>query len=307
VLKEGRKSAKHLRYRMLTEREDTKRLALGRAGHCFILDPDTFALDFAVYRGKTRRGKEWDVHCAANPGRTTVSLKEYQRCIGMRDALLAHPIAGPLITAPGEVEKTIQWTDPVSELLCKARLDKLTSGPVRPDDSRRVLFDLKTAEDVKAERFGTLAARYGYHVQMALYRMGVRALGIDPAVKLVAVEVEPPHDVAVFSMSDDVLYPGEEEIKELLAMVSAGLFSKKWPGRYETEEVPLELPRWVYPEDDAGIDLGVTFGDSTVAVPGGDRVRKPRLHRQDRGGSAREAGGRGRAQQGQGRRLLRGP
>lgn len=256
VLKEGRRSAKHLQHRLQTQREDTIRLGLGRAAHCLVLTPDLFPLEFAVWTGGQRRGKAWDEFCAATPGRTRIKADEYAHCLGMRDAIKAHPVAGPLLAAPGESEKTIQWIDPDTELQCKARIDRLSDATV---------LDLKTTAELEAHRFGSLAARYGYHGQMAFYRMGLRALGMDRPAKLIAVEPLPPYDVAVFSLSDDVIWAGEEEVKELLAMVAAGAFSKRWPGRYEDGEIPLELPSWVYPEADAVAELGITFNQEEAA------------------------------------------
>lgn len=249
VLKEGRRSAKHLKHALEHAKEDTIRLGLGRATHCLTLTPELFEADFAIWEEGDRRGKAWLAFKEEHATQTIIKANEYEACVGMRDALLAHRVAGPLLRKAGEAEKVLRWKDEQTGLACKARLDKLT------DDD---LLDLKTSEDADARRFGLLAFRYGYHIQGAFYRMGVEAvLQRKPAVKLVVVEPEPPHDVAVFSVSDDDLYAGEEEARELLAKVSAGMFSGLWPGRYEEAEVPLQLPRWAFPEVEG---LGITIG-----------------------------------------------
>jgi hypothetical protein len=256
VLKEGRRSMKHLQHRLKTAREDTIRLGLGRAAHCMILTPDLFPVEFSVWTGGRRAGGEWNKFCAANQGRTIIKADEYAHCIGMRDSVRAHPVAKKILEEKGEAEKVLRWQDKATEIDCKARIDWLTET---------TLADLKTTADLDAHRFGRLAAQYGYHVQMAFYRMGLRALGMERVVKLIAVEPLPPYDVAVFGLSDDVLWAGEEEINDLLMRVAAGRFSGLWPGRYEESEIPLELPAYCFPESDPLEGLTINSNEEEAA------------------------------------------
>jgi hypothetical protein len=251
VLKEGRRSMKHLQYRLQNAREDTIRLGLGRAAHCLVLEPENFDRDFAVWTGARRQGKQWDAFCKATAGRTRISAEEYEHAKGMADAIAAHPIAGPLMRKPGESEKVIQWTDPLTDVPCKGRIDRLTADEV---------IDVKTSAETDSRRFGQLAARYGYHLQAAFYVKGLRALEMERVFKFVVVEPLPPHDVAVVAVTEDALYAGEEELAEIMRGVATGIFSGLWPGRYEHGEVPLELPSWVFPDSEVETDLGIILG-----------------------------------------------
>lgn len=251
-LKEMRKSPLHYAYRKAHPMEDTPRLGLGRATHTAVFEPDRFALDYAVFMGERRAGKEWAAFCEQHPNQTILKLAEYETCLAMRDAVRSHPVAGPMLTPPGEAEKVLTWTDEATGLACKARLDWWRVG---------LLADLKTAADIDRHRFSANAYRLGYFMQLAFYRAGLIANGLDaPAPAIIAVEASAPHDVAVFPIDDDALYAGECEVADLLAKVAAGRFSGLYPGRYP-EPVPLSLPAWAYPSDDAGeldgLDLSV--------------------------------------------------
>jgi hypothetical protein len=249
TLKEMRKSPKHYLFALSNPREDTVRLALGRAAHTSVLEPDRFAVDYAVFRGNRRAGKDWDAFCAANKDRTILRLSEYATALSMRDAVRAHPVAGKILRA-GFPEQTITWTDPETGVECKCRIDWLSPGA-------GCFADLKTTADGDAERFGALSARYGYHLQAAFYRRGLLANGLDLPAKIIAVEAAEPHDVAVFGVDEDALYAGDEEVGELLRRVAECRESGRWPGRYEVEE-RLALPSWAFPDEDDG-GLGVVF------------------------------------------------
>lgn len=251
LLKEMRRSPLHYHYRLHNPREDSTRLAIGRAAHTAILEPDRFLLDYALYAGAIRRGKEWDACCAANKGRTILKADEYATCLSMRDAVREHPVAGPLIAAKGKAERVFTWTDPTTGLLCKARLDKFKDEP-------ETIVDVKTTFDVEADRFAITVAKMGHHIQLAHYRRGARANGYNPAVKIVAVEATEPHEVAVYALDDDTLWAGEEELDDLLAKVAAGVFSGQWPGRYQ-EEQTLVLPAWAFDEEQEVDGLGLVF------------------------------------------------
>lgn len=258
TLKEARKSLRHYRHRLEEPREDSTALAMGRATHTAVFEPDRFPLDYAVFTGPRRQGKDWDECCRANKGKTILRADEYATCLAMRDAVRSHPVAGPALSPPGEAEKVLTWTDEATGLRCKARLDWWRVG---------LLADLKTSAQLDRRLFGATAHRLGYFGQMAFYRAGLTANGLDaPQPRIIAVEKAAPHDVAVFVVDDDALWAGEVEVADLLAKVAAGRFSDQWPGAYP-EEVPLELPAWAAPgNDDAGLDALGLEATSTEAA-----------------------------------------
>src|SRR5574341_1373220 len=202
TLKAMRASPKHYRYAAEHATGDTAAMRDGRAVHTAVLEPDRFPLDYAIWAGERRAGKEWEVFKAANHDKTILRADEYAYCLEIRDAVRAHPVARHLLEA-GEAGKTITWTDAATGLPCKGRIDWLNGIG---------LCDLKTTADLDPIRFAATAARLGYHCQLAFYRRGLAANGIDAPVKIMAVEKNPPYDVAVFSLDEDTLFAGDEEV-----------------------------------------------------------------------------------------------
>ena len=256
TLKAGRSSPLHYQHRVTHPLEDSTRLAMGRAAHTAVFEPDRFLLDYALFAGPRRAGKEWDACCAANKGRTILKADEYRECLAIRDAVRNHPVAGVLLAPPGEAEKVLTWTDEATGLRCKARLDWYRSA---------LLCDLKTTGDIEERLFAATVARMGYHGQMAFYRAGLIANGLPAPTppRFIAAEATPPHDVAVYKLDDDGLYLGEQECARLLGMVAESRAKQEWPGRYP-EERTLPLPAWAFglmlpAENEAnGLDLLVT-------------------------------------------------
>jgi hypothetical protein len=215
-LREMRKGPSAYRYRLDHPREDTTRLGFGRGAHAALFEPDRFALEFAVYTGARRAGKAWKAFEAVHAGRTILKAGEYARCIAMRDAVRAHGEAARHLRT-GHSERAIVWTDTETGLRCKARIDHLGD---------ELLVDLKTTDDVT--RFGWFAEQLGYHSQLAFYRRGLRALGIDVPARIVAVECKPPHRVELVALAAARLEAGERECARLLRLVAACRSSKTW-------------------------------------------------------------------------------
>lgn len=255
-------SLKHLResplkylHMLNAQDEDTRYLALGRVTHALVFEPATFERDYVIYEGGDRRGKDWTAFAEAHAGRTIFKPNEIADAIGMANAVKVHPLIAPYLDS-GEFEKPVTWIDSGSGLSCKARLDWWNRG-------KRALLDLKTSTTIDKFRFGRIAARLGYHCQVAHYYNGLSAQPeqVDE-VMIVAVESSPPYDVAVFVVDDDALYAGQEEVGELLMRLKEHRASGVWPGRYPAKE-SLLLPEWVFSgdeDDENPSGLGLKFG-----------------------------------------------
>lgn len=235
--------------------EDTPRLGLGRAVHTATLEPDMFPLSYVVYSGKARRGKEWEAFKAANADKTIVKRDEYALALACRDAIRTHPKAGPIVRAGGHIERGITWTDKATGLACKGR----------PDIDARMIWDVKSCATVDKRLFGKVAARMGYFRQLAFYRAGIKANG--GGVKgcgIIAVEIKPPHDVAVFVADEGSLEVSDEKNAALLARVAECRASGQWPGRYPDEE-ELSLPAWEFSDEDQELTASVVADEEEAA------------------------------------------
>lgn len=243
TLKHLRESGLKYQHALNNPRPDTEALALGRVTHTLVFEPEKFAAEYVIWEGGARRGNEWEAFKKAHDGRTIFKPDEIDPAVAMADAVKRHPLVQAYLDG-GEFERAIQWTDPVSGLLCKAKPDWL-------QPKRRALVDLKTTRSIEGRYFGNAAARFGYHCQIAHYFNGVKeALGWTPeVVALIAVEKDAPHDVAVFRVLDDDLFAGSSEVAELLSKLRAYTDAQEWPGRYQ-EEQALQLPAWLFLEDE---------------------------------------------------------
>lgn len=229
---------------------ETDAMRLGRATHTAVFEPDRLLHEYVIWSGGRRAGKEWDEFKAMHENRTILKPDEYDTAIAIRNAVRGHKAAAKLLKT-GEAECTLQWTDQDTGIACKARLDWY---------SPKVLVDLKTTRDIEARAFGRHAGALMYHGQFAFYAMGLYAHGVEVPVKIIAVESEAPHDVAVYDLNEDVLWAGEVKVRQALAVVKACRKTRKWPGRYPNE-CGLMLPTWEFPNDDEEEALTRAVGD----------------------------------------------
>ena len=252
TIKHLRESPLHYRHAVDDPDAPTDAMNLGSGTHTAVFEPDSLILEYAVFAGKVRRGKEWEAFEAANEGRTILTLSQYETACRIRDTVRGHPLASHYLER-GRAEQSLTWVDPATGLLCKARVDWIA-------EEFGTFLDLKTTRTVDARLFGQQSLALGWHLQAALYRQGLREHGLDLVPRLLAVESKAPHDVGVFVVGSDPLYAAEEQLKELLGRIVECRASGLWPGRY-TEEQPLDLPPWAYPDDDAADGLGLSFGE----------------------------------------------
>ena len=219
--------------------KDTNGRLKGRGTHTAVLEPERFLIDYALFKGKIRRGKEWDAFKAIHAEENILKRDEYDHCLCVAKAVRANVDARDILSR-AKTEQTIEWTDEETGIRCKARLDILTD---------REIFDLKGVKSVDARLLGAEVARMMYHCQLAWYREGVRcALGKNLAAGLICVEHRSPHDVMVADADEEHLYLAWERVRELLNRVAECRKTGKWPGRHDGRQ-PLTLPAWAFDDD----------------------------------------------------------
>ena len=224
-----------------TDPHDTPALIFGRALHELVLEPELFAHEYAQQPDfgdlRTKLGRERrDAWHAEHAGVSLVSADDWQRLQAMRDAVMAHPIAGKLFVG-GVAESTAIWTDPDTGLLCKSRMDYHIA-------SRGLVIDLKSTEDASESGFARSVATYRYHVQHAHYASAFQSLGHElRAFLFVAVEKTAPYAVNVHCIDADAEARGMELRDRDMAKLNQCLQTDTWPG-YEPTIHTLSLPRW---------------------------------------------------------------
>lgn len=273
-LKELRRSPKRALHRLAHGIKDTPQLRGGRIVHTAALEPEKLSLSYVlrehgfdryvVWEGGDRRGKDWKDFEAAHKGIEIFKpseLEPYAKQLAdakrLGELLRADAVAGPLLRQPHR-EVVAVWRDEETGLWCKARMDVLG----------RELADLKlTSRGIESRQFGASAARLEYHQALAFYHDGLTAVGHEPeGVSLIAAEDDEPHDVVVYDLDEDQLELGRRGYQELLRHLVICQEDNSWPGYARGARLPLQLPAYVYPDEDAASDTDWGMGASNGQV-----------------------------------------
>lgn len=240
-----RRSPMKYRHELDNPTPPTPAMILGTATHRLILEPEKVG-DFAVWDQETqarRFGKAWDAFKAENADRQIVTATERDQIVGMAVGARRNLPIMKYANAKGRTEVSMFWTDPVSGREFKGRVDKILDGDV--------IFDLKTTRDCHSHGFSGQAYALGYHIKMALYWNGYKALtGKEPKMRLGAIDSKAPHESAVYRVTKDVLLQGFEELDELLRTLTECESTGNWPPAHE-EETDLLLPAWLGQNQDS--------------------------------------------------------
>lgn len=226
--------------------EPTDAMELGTATHIAILEPDRLSEAVAFWdegdgpRAKARKGKEWEAFKAEHAGKVLLRTRDQRPIEQMALAVQRHPDARRLVEGL-RTEVVYEWTDEPTGIRCKGRVDGRKPG---------ITVDLKTSRSLNAYAFGSQAAKLMYHVQAAHYWEGVKAVdGENSRYFILAVENVEPYDVGVFRVDPATLRLGRDKRRELMSKLARCLEANEWPGRYP-EAVDLDLPSWVWPDDE---------------------------------------------------------
>lgn len=234
----------HYHHALTAPREDTAAMRLGRAMHALLPTREEFDAGFAVYDG-TRRGKEWEAFRSANDHREILTATEAEKAETMAAAVLAHPRAAYWIGDPdaGQRELALQWTDRITGLDCKGRVDWVSSL------GRMVEF--KTTSAQSPRQFFAQAEQLGYIGQAAFYTDGLRVNGYDLAPPvMIVVQTSAPYDVWPLVMTSETVAQGRDLYNEALAIIQLAMQTDDWHGYARGGDLPFERPSWAEPEND---------------------------------------------------------
>lgn len=245
TLRQG--SPAHLRHYLDSPDEDTASRGVLRAIHAAVLEPQRFELDFAVYGGDRRAGNAWTAWKAAQADHTILTAPEAAHVSAVSSAVLAHPLAGPMLTRYGVSELSGTWTDQRTGLPCRLRIDRLQ----RLSTTAFRVIDLKTVSSNEAHKIRSVVSQQGWHIQLAHYMAGVSAVTPTAVVHgaLITVEDSAPYDVAVWCLGPAEELVATQERDGLLDTYAACLASGVWPGRYDREQ-DLTLASYCYPQEE---------------------------------------------------------
>jgi len=211
---------------------------LGHVFHALTLGTplEVAVIDAPDWRSKTARDER---DAARAEGKVPLLGSDMAKVQAMRDAALAHPLAGAMLGAPGSPEVTAVWQGE-NDLMYRGRFDKLTAKA----DGTPVVVDLKSAATADPGEFTRSVTKFGYDLQDAHYRLGHAALtGEVPEFYFIAVEKVEPYFVGVHTLDEAFQDRGtrlrNEAIEKYLTCRESGI----WPAYGDHVNV-LTPPRW---------------------------------------------------------------
>lgn len=248
VLWEMRKSPAHLKYKLEHASEPTPALIIGQALHCKLLTPENFDNEFVILPNVDKRTKEGrevlERVLAKGQGKTQITAKDMGTVIGMWESVMSNPTAVRLLD--GMHETPYFWADDLTAELCKCRTDCETDI-----GEMHLIVDVKTCQDADDASFMRDALKYGYDVQAAMYRDGVKAVtNQDSLFVFIAVEKSAPYAVNILQMDEGFMAYGQDRYRELLGKYHECKKRDQWPGYtgFDGEIGEMTLPPWLKKE-----------------------------------------------------------
>ena len=233
-------------YRRTHPEEPRTAFDLGHAAHALILGT---GLNLYIHNHESLRTKaaREDIQEHRDAGEVPISRADYTEVQGMADAVLTHPIAGPLLE-DGTPEQSLYAVDGPTGMWMRGRVDWATG-------STRTLIDLKTTISADPDEWGRSIIRYGYALQREWYRSMWQALtGEHPTFLHILVEKQPPYLTSVVELDAEWEVIGGLQMRQALDTYARCLDADEWPG-YPADVTLLGPPAWAI--NHYGLDMEV--------------------------------------------------
>lgn len=251
------RKAKHY----LANFKDTEDTFEGHVQHTFMLEPQRFSKLYPIAQpcgAILGSGKNVGKLCGCDSSKRTeigwrcgkhrdgddfpegITADLYERLKQAHDEIwrVAGDIFRKLGTGDAFSELTLIWIDPMTEELCKARLDIFES---RPDVC--IIYDLKKCQSAKASDFAGDVTERRYDVQAEWYRRGVNAcMGVPADFRFIAVELneDADNEAQVIKLDNEARQTGAMAAQAALEVYAACHREKSWPG-YTSEVKTVSL------------------------------------------------------------------
>lgn len=222
----------------------TPAMELGTLVHALVLEPHTFADQFAVsekFDGRTNAGKAGKAaFLLANEGKIIVNVDQMEIAQAMAKAVMQHEEVKLLFAVEGIVfEHSGFCYDPETELRVKYRPD------IRTD---HFIADLKTCADASKEEFARSISKFGYHVSAAHYLKCDRDLFGTTHGQFIFICVEStfPYEVAVYTLKSTAIDHGYDQCSKALNMIKDAQTTGNYPQLNDGLACEIDIPAWSY-------------------------------------------------------------
>lgn len=219
-----------------TEIEPTRAMLIGTMVHLLVLGPRKGAKPVVRFPGERRQGKAWDEFFAANVGAEILTKPEWTEADAIAAAVLADPIARARLDG-AQLEVPLEWEE--------NGLKFSTSG-VDLVTANGAAGDLKTTTSTFPDAWTRHAFKMLYPQQVAFYRRGLAANGINcPAgLFLLGVETKAPYEVVDLELTEAMIDFADRNVSLWIEKLRVYKESNQWPG-YAQSPVPFDVPTWM--------------------------------------------------------------
>lgn len=204
---------------------------IGTAAHSLILEDDTSQLVIVEADDWKLKASQAAKANARADGKIALLPKEMALIKGMRDSVMAHPLARNAFTGH-RAEQSVFWEEEGQTFKC--RPDAWKDG---------LVVDLKTTVDANPNEFGKTAFNLGYFMSAPHYIDGIKAAtGNSVKFAFVNVEKTAPYLVSVTELSDEDMNRGRFQLDRAKRIYRECAASGNWPGY--APFTTTSLPRW---------------------------------------------------------------
>jgi hypothetical protein len=206
----------------------------GKAAHRMLLGKgeEIVEIPFDTYNTKAARELR---DAAKAAGHCPLKPDEYETVQAMAEAARVNPKINAAFSN-GRAELVVVWYDEDYGIWCRAMMDYFNPAGLIPD--------YKTCASANYYDFMRAIKRYGYDIQSAFYREGVRAVGLheDPGFFFLAQEKEPPYLCGYYQISEQYTVEAMDDIKTAKIIFKRCLTDGDWPSYNGGELVTIESP-----------------------------------------------------------------
>jgi len=247
------KSPLHLKHKIEEGFKASNIMVFGSLVDTILTEPERLEKNFFIlpetYTDAKGNQKPWHPNSntckkilqeAAESGKACVKQPDIERASAISLAVHKHKTASEWVK--GKKQVTIIWTDPETQVKCKGRIDLYLEG--------ERLIDMKVTDDPHPVAFSRTATYLKYHVQAAMYLMGLYCAEVGKYAEdwnmpfsFIAAEANKPHDVMAYNMTQESLDAGKFVFQEAVRLYADCKETGTWNGRSQFAE-DLSIQQW---------------------------------------------------------------
>lgn len=235
-----------------SEFEPTRDMLIGTVAHLLILGERPGAKPVVLFDGDARRGKAWETFKAEHEGAEIVTAPEWAEANAIAAAVRWSPVACARLKG-ARFEVPLVWEEDGLKFSTSGIDIVCPSGDIG---------DLKTTASTQPETWMRQAFRMMYPQQLAFYRRGARANGIQVrGLFCLGVERKAPHEVVELELTERLIDFADrsvtlwiEKLKGYRQSIPEPRTVYDWPG-YAQSPMPWDLPSWAQDDEEDGDEV----------------------------------------------------